>query len=294
VSRDVGLQAATSLIAALVMTGAAAADEVNRSNWVPNVGNLNLEAGEQPLGDLWTFRCPAGATVSLSVDTKDDTDVGQSLIDPVLLVVDPSGNLVALADDEVNCTYLPVCPFNCPSAQGIPCGKGGTYSVVVRDYGASDCVGGGGYELTLTVDGGAGGREPKPGVSLGGGPGRHVPPWAVALGKAPVGPALDDEDVPHGFEFFESNSLAGPTIRSVRPESLRTKPPQATPVAPDRLRVVPSGPAGTLSTPAMDGHEPSSARPRALPGQPPRTDQANVGGRVSTGHGGATAGSRRS
>ena len=216
-----GLRAAASLIAALVVAGAAAAHEVKRSNWVPNVGNL--EAGEQPLGDLWTFRCPAGATVGLSVDTKDDTDVGNSLIDPVLLVVDPSGNLVAFADDEYVCTYLPVCPFNCPSAQGIPCGKGGTYSVVVRDYGASDCVGGGGYELTLTVAGGASGREPGP--SLGGGPERHVPPWAVALGKAPVGPALDDEDVPDGLEFFESNSLAGPIIRRVRPESLRTKPP---------------------------------------------------------------------
>jgi len=224
-SRNVDLQAVTSLVAALAMTGTAAADEVNRSNWVPNVGNLDLEAGEQPLGDLWTFRCPAGATVGLSVDTKDDTDVGLSLIDPVLLVIDPSGNLVAFADDEIDCTYLPACGFNCPSAQGISCGKGGTYGVVVRDYGASDCVGGGGYELTLVVDGSAGRRERKPGAGLGGGPGRHVPPWAVALGKAPVGPALDDEDVPHGLEFFESSSLAGPTIRGVRPESLRTKPP---------------------------------------------------------------------
>jgi hypothetical protein len=223
--RNVDLQAAASLVAALVMTGTAAADEVNRSNWVPNVGNLDLEAGEQPLGDLWTFRCPAGATVGLSVDTKDDTDFDLSNLDPILLVIDPSGNLVAFADDEVPCTYLPICGFACPSAQGIPCGKGGTYSVVVRDYGTTGCVGGGGYELTLTVNGGASGREHKPGAGLGGGPGRHVPPWAVALGKAPVGPALDDEDVPHGLEFFESNSLAGPTIRSVRPESLRTKPP---------------------------------------------------------------------
>ena len=118
------LRTAASMVAALVMTGTAAAEEVNRSNWVPNVGNLNFEAGEQPLGDLWTFRCPAGATVGLSVDTKDDTDLGLSDIDPVLLVVDPSGNLVAFADDEIDCTYLPICGFALPVGTRDPLRQG--------------------------------------------------------------------------------------------------------------------------------------------------------------------------
>jgi hypothetical protein len=71
---------------------------------VPNVGQLNVE-GEQPLGDLWTFKCPKGGTVNVSVDTKDDTDAAQSDIDPVLLVVDGAGNLLAIGDDDVDCTY---------------------------------------------------------------------------------------------------------------------------------------------------------------------------------------------
>ena len=58
-SMTFSLKATTSLVAAVVMAGAAVADEVNhgngeveRSNWVPNVGVLDFEAGEQPLGDL--------------------------------------------------------------------------------------------------------------------------------------------------------------------------------------------------------------------------------------------------
>jgi hypothetical protein len=71
----------------------ASAEPISRSNWVPNVGQLNVER-EQPLGDLWTFNCPKGGTVNVSVDTKDDTDTAQSDIDPVLLVVDGAGNLL--------------------------------------------------------------------------------------------------------------------------------------------------------------------------------------------------------
>jgi hypothetical protein len=33
-----------------------------------------------------------------------------------------------------------------------------------------------------------------------------VPKWALDFGKAPIAPALDDEDVPQGFEFFDSGS----------------------------------------------------------------------------------------
>jgi hypothetical protein len=43
-------------------------------------------------------------------------------------------------------------------------------------------------------------------VELDGGPKRKVPRWATDLGKAPTGPALDDEDVPHGLEFFDTGA----------------------------------------------------------------------------------------
>jgi hypothetical protein len=200
-----------------VLAPQASAEPVSRSNWVPNVGQLNLE-GEQPLGDLWTFKCPRGGTVNVFVDTKDDTDTAQSDIDPVLLVVDGAGNLLAFADDEVDCTYPPVCGFFCPSVTEVACGRGDKHSVVVRDFGAANATGtpcqeGGGYGLTVEVFTAHGRQVPEKFVELGGGPKRKVPKWALDLGKAPAGPALDDEDVPHGDEFFASNqnrSPAGP------------------------------------------------------------------------------------
>ena len=56
-------------------------------------------------------------------------------------------------------------------------------------------------------------------VDIGGGPERKVPKWALALGKAPTGPALDDEDVPQGLEFFDSGS----TRIGVSPDALFEK-----------------------------------------------------------------------
>ena len=128
----------------------AAADEVRRSNRVPNVGNL--VAGEQPLGDLWTFRCPQGGSVRVAVDTKDDTDDGGSAIDPVLVVFDGQGNVVGFGDDEDECSYRPLCGFRCPSVRA-DCGLRGRHSIVVRDFGVADrpepaCQEGGGYELS--------------------------------------------------------------------------------------------------------------------------------------------------
>jgi hypothetical protein len=93
--QEMPLRAVLAILAPVVAAAAqASAEPISRSNWVPNVGQLNVE-GEQPLGDLWTFRCPEGGTVNVSVDTKDDTDAAQSDIDPVLLVVDGAGNLLA-------------------------------------------------------------------------------------------------------------------------------------------------------------------------------------------------------
>lgn len=183
-------------------SASAAAEEVQRSNWVPNVGDL--DAGEQPLGDMWTFRCPQGGSVRAAVDTKDDTDDGQSDIDPVLLIFDGQGNLLRFGDDDDSCTYPPVCGFLCPSVRA-DCGEAGRHSIVVRDFGAAEgpgtpCQEGGGYELTIEVL--DAGREPlsEQATRLGGGPRKvpAVPGWARDLGKAPVGPILDDEDVPEG------------------------------------------------------------------------------------------------
>jgi hypothetical protein len=154
---------------------------------------------------MWTFRCPHGANVSISVNTKDDTDTGRSDIDPVLLLIDGAGNLLEFADDNVDCTYEPVCGWSCPEVTHVRCGQGERHSIVVRDFGesvASDiappCQEGGGYELTVEVFQGSGP------FALGGGPHREVPDFALREGKAPVGPVLDDEDVPErGEEIFK-------------------------------------------------------------------------------------------
>ena len=170
-----------------------------RSNHVPNVGIL--ADGEQPLGDMWTFYCPAGGSVVASVDTKDDTDLGTSTIDPVMELLDGNGNEIASGDDENTCTYPPGCGYACPAIGGTnstaQCGAGGTFSLIVRDYGAElGCSDGGGYELTVDVFDAIGNQLSQEEVALGGGPSRGVPDWAVSEGKAPFGPALDDENVP--------------------------------------------------------------------------------------------------
>jgi len=168
-----------------------------RSNHVPNVGNL--AQGEQPLGDMWTFYCPAGGTVTASVDTKDDTDLGTATLDPILELLDGNGSEIAFADDNLTCTYAPTCGYECPLITAFPCGDSGSsgvHSLIVRDYGTSGCNGGGGYELTVDVFDASGTQLSQEQVALGGGPSRGVPDWAVAEGKAPFGPALDDENVP--------------------------------------------------------------------------------------------------
>jgi hypothetical protein len=158
-----------------------------------------------------------GGTGSVSVDTKDDTDNAQSDIDPILLVVDGAGNLLGIADDDTACTYPPVCGFACPSVT-VTCGSDGArhdsrkpHSIIVRDFGAADATGtpcqeGGGYNLVVEVFKADGSQLSERRVDLGGGPKRDVPKYALDLGKAPTGPALDDEDVPQGLEFFDSGS----------------------------------------------------------------------------------------
>jgi hypothetical protein len=203
----------------VVIAPQASAEPISRSNWVPNVGNPNVE-GEQPLGDLWTFKCPEGGSVDVSVDTKDDTDTEESDIDPLLLVVDGEGNLLAVGDDEVECSYPPVCGFGCPAVTEVACGSGEKHSVIVRDFGPSTatdtaCQEGGGYNLVVDVFKADGNQLSERRVDLGGGPERKVPEYALDLGKAPTGPALDDEDVPGWLEFGDSGSA----INGISPES---------------------------------------------------------------------------
>lgn len=174
-------------------------EPARRSGWVPNVGQLAL--GERPLGDLWTFKCAKGMTVSISVDTKDDRDDGTSCLDPSVQLVDPDGMLIATGDDEMPCTYEQVCGMSCPSISNAPCGKG-LHSIIVRDAGTivtmdsslQQCAKGGGYELVVEVKDASGHVVPEAMLNLGGGPSRALPKWATDR-KQP-GPALDDENVP--------------------------------------------------------------------------------------------------
>ena len=56
--KEAPLRAVLAILAPVVaVVSQASAEPISRSNWVPNVGQLNVE-GEQPLGDLWTFKCP--------------------------------------------------------------------------------------------------------------------------------------------------------------------------------------------------------------------------------------------
>ena len=193
-----------SLVIVLGIGTLGSAQQITRSNWVPNVGQLFFD--EQPLGDLWTFVCPAGGTVTASVDTKDDQDNGQANIDPFLLLHSGSGRLIAFGNDDLDCSHLPVCGFRCPAVRA-PCGATNPHSLLVRDFGGAtkngaQCAGGGGYELTVQVFRADGSPVDAARVQLGGGPTRRVPAWALEEGKAPVGPALDDEAIPRSRAEF--------------------------------------------------------------------------------------------
>jgi hypothetical protein len=194
-------------LGALVFNFAAAADEVRRSNWVPNVGD-RFAADQLPLGDMWTFRCAPGGSFSVSVDTRDDNDQGEAQIDPVLEVVDGEGNNVAFADDERSCSFEPVCGFACPEVVDVPCGVGDRHSLIIRDFGTAEvtgafCEGGGGYDVFLTVVSRDGTEFSEVSTEFGGGAFRQLPRWVTlrlpAVGS--LGPVLDDEDVPNRFDL---------------------------------------------------------------------------------------------
>ncbi len=101
-----------TLVLVLTCAGAWASDEY-RSSFLPNVGAIDTDH-ERHLGDMWTFNCPAGGRIRLlQVDTKDDTDTGAALIDPILFLIDGHGNRIATADDTTDCTYALVSGHIC-------------------------------------------------------------------------------------------------------------------------------------------------------------------------------------
>jgi hypothetical protein len=102
-------------------------------------------------GDVYTFNGNAGDTVVISVDTADRGD-GRSNLDPIALLVDASGAVVRRGDDEVVCTFPPVCGFACPRID-VSLPADGTYTVLIADSNDEVCTGG---EYAATADGSGG------------------------------------------------------------------------------------------------------------------------------------------
>lgn len=167
---------------------------ITRRNWVPNPGP---DALDRPLGDMWTFLCPAGGKADLGVDTTTDTADGKAAIDPIAFVIDPNGTRIAIADDDTDCSIPPTCGFRCPRVHDVPCGDGGLFSIVVRGTTGSGCNGGGGYVLNLSVRNAAGEEVSDADIKLGGGARRKLPRWADPTRELRQSPALDDEGVPY-------------------------------------------------------------------------------------------------
>lgn len=191
--RSVGVGLA-ALVAALTIAGSGYAEQVVRRNWVPG--------GNYPdRGDLWTFKCPSGGSVTASVQTVVDlSSTNVAAIDPLFVIFDATGTAVGSADDTVVCAVPSACGFSCPSGTS-PCGQG-VHSIVVRTSGSGGddrCAHGGGYVLTIETFNANGDPQPASKLKLGGGPKYKVPKALLAV-DADVGsggPAIDDGRVPN-------------------------------------------------------------------------------------------------
>jgi len=184
-----------------------------RSNWIPSGGY-----SDGAIGDLWTFNCPPTGSVSIWVDTIDDTGTGQSNVDPAIEVVDRLGHLVALANNNASCTNTPACassPSPCARVLGAACGTGNPHSLVVYSTPSTICAGGGGYKLWVATATRLGRVSPSSAIGLGGGTQPIAPTWAADIAKIP--PAFDNEGVPSfalpGAQTFGAGS--SPTPHSV-------------------------------------------------------------------------------
>ena len=155
---------------------------------------------------MYTFHCPSKGTVSILVDTTDDTGANQSNLDLVLEVTDGKGNLLLqpfgnpnlTGDDEAACTFIPGCGFACPQVIDLACGKGNPHTLAIFSFPtAPGCIGGGGYILTISALNKKGKVVKDKAIKLGGGPPRKTPKWADGVVKNQ--PALNDEGVPSHF-----------------------------------------------------------------------------------------------
>jgi hypothetical protein len=170
------------------------ADVVARQNWIPS-GSYAFAAQEQ-LGDMWTFSCPAGGSVTASVDTLDDNDNATSNLDPAFWIYDGDGTIVQnQADDEITCAVAPECGFDCPSVTDLPCGAKNPHSISIVSA-AFTCVGGGAYRLSIEVKDANGVSLLAKKVKLGGGDKKKLPGFLDPNKEFKNGPALDDEKVP--------------------------------------------------------------------------------------------------
>lgn len=170
----------------------AVAEPITRVDQVPGGGFV---------GDTWTFRCPAGGAADVQVDTFIDVpfenSVFASALDPVIEVYDGRGNLVAQADDELQCTALSICEAGCPGIR-FRCGTGIRHSITVRDAGVLvGCSLGGSYSLLVEVFNAAGSSRPQREVKLGGGVSQNVPRFILQdglIGRA--GPVINNGAIP--------------------------------------------------------------------------------------------------
>jgi hypothetical protein len=113
-------------------------------------------------GDEWTFVAVPGQRVTIQVDTRDDTGVPSSKLDPVAILKDQNDNVLAFADDNATCSRTPVCGYACPKIASftIPLTTplNVRWTIVVRDYNTATTTGtqciGGGYNLKVTEEAG--------------------------------------------------------------------------------------------------------------------------------------------
>lgn len=198
-----------SLAVLILLAAVVFSQDVLRTNYIPS-GDYS----QGIVGDLWKFTCPPGGAVSLAVDTKNDNGNGTSNLNLRFEIADKKGNLLALGDEDMDCSYDSVCGYVCPQVVDLACGLGNPHTIVIYSYpsNASNtltgqlCTGGGGYDLIVSAVNPKGVNVTETSLALGGSANRFKPTWAGGVGNQ--GPALDDEGVPSFF--FPSAKTFGP------------------------------------------------------------------------------------
>jgi len=162
-----------------LLASEASAEPAARYGFVP-------DDGAHLIGDLWTFVCPKGATVSVTLERATSND-----LDPEFEIVDAEGTVLAGGDEEIPCVVSSAaCSYQCARQLGVPCGSGNPHSIRVRD----NFCNGGSYELSVEAEKN-GEALPAKALKLGGGAKRRVPKFLDPAGLLREGPALDDEAV---------------------------------------------------------------------------------------------------